>query len=268
MQHHSLQGCGYLDALQWGPKLRYCAPERVVETFYREVESRLTPFTLYGSGDFHHLTALWLRKLKEPFTLISFDNHPDWDVRPPRWCCGTWMNRALKLPLLKQIQVWGCGSFECWWPTRLFANHAALKAARLHVHAWADRRSAPERKHRQSMELTNWRDRFTAFCEAIRGESIYVTVDIDCLREKEAATNWEHGFFTVDDIAWALRLLHQNAKFLGGDLCGAYSPPRYARWKQNLLANLDHPKLPVPDVAEARTKNLTALKKLWPELTG
>src|SRR5437867_937808 len=91
MRGHSLPGLDDLDATEWGPRLRYCAPTILVEEFYEQVKPQLGAFTLYGSGDFHHLTALWLRQLSEPFTLVSFDNHPDWDLRPPRWCCGTWL---------------------------------------------------------------------------------------------------------------------------------------------------------------------------------
>ena len=87
---------GTLDVTSWGPQLRFSAPSRLIEEFYREAQQELAPFVLYGSGDFHHLTALWIRQVAEPFVLVSFDNHPDWDVRPPRWCCGGWVNRALE----------------------------------------------------------------------------------------------------------------------------------------------------------------------------
>ena len=83
-----------LDARDWGPRLRFSVPSRLMEEFFGEYESQLAPFLVYGSGDFHHLSALWIRRLTEPFVLVSFDNHPDWDVRPPRWGCGGWINRA------------------------------------------------------------------------------------------------------------------------------------------------------------------------------
>ena len=90
-------GLPVLDARAWGPQLRFSAPPRLIEKFYREHESRLAQFLLYGSGDFHHLTALWARRVTQPFVLVSFDNHPDWDIRPPKWACGGWVNRALEL---------------------------------------------------------------------------------------------------------------------------------------------------------------------------
>jgi hypothetical protein len=62
--------------------------------------------------------------------------------------------------------------------------------------------------------------------------------------------------------------LHESSGIIGGDICGAYSPAHYARWKQRFAAEFDRPKLAPPDLEEARATNLAALKKLWPLLLG
>src|SRR5260370_6526738 len=111
-----------VDAREIGPSLRFIASKRAIGRFNEKFGESLRPFILSGSGDFHHLTAIFLRQVKEPFVVLSFDNHPDWDVRPPFWSCGAWVNRALENPLVKQIAVWGCDSFECRLPCRLLAN--------------------------------------------------------------------------------------------------------------------------------------------------
>src|SRR3981081_4214926 len=67
----------------WGPQLRYCAPTRLINTFWEEIESKMTPYTLYGSGDFHHLTGLWIRQVRETFILDSIYNHPESDQSAP-----------------------------------------------------------------------------------------------------------------------------------------------------------------------------------------
>jgi len=250
-----------------GPKLRFSAPESVIEGFYRAYRERLGKFVLYGSGDFHHLSALCLRRLTEPFVLVSFDNHPDWDIRPPKWCCGNWLNRALDLPQLKRITVWGCGNFECWWPGQIFGNRRAEREGRLDVHPWSDDRSIREQKRRGAIRRENWRERFEDFACKVGNSPVYVTIDMDCLRSNEAVTNWESGRFDVSDVVWALRTLRSQARIIGGDICGAYSTPVYARWKQRFVANFDHPRMPAPDPAKSRATNLTALQSLWPALT-
>ena len=258
-----------LDATSWGPRLRFSAPARLIEEFYREYSPRVAPFLVYGSGDFHHLTALWIRRLTEPFVLVSFDNHPDWDVRPPRWGCGGWVNRALEVSCVQKISVWGCGNFECWWPRSLFGNRRAERSGELDVHPWADERSPAQQNRRGAILRSNWRAKFTQFVQALGGSRVYVTIDLDCLRSEEAVTNWESGRFSVDDVAWALEQLRASkAGIVAGDICGAFSPPAYARAKQRFAAGMDHPKLPPTDLRAAQEINLRAFESLWPLLTA
>jgi arginase family enzyme len=249
--------------------LRFSAPPRLVQQFCRERASDLAaPFLLYGSGDFHYLTAARLCFVAEPLVLVSFDNHPDWDVRPPRWACGGWVNRALELPNVRLTSVWGCGNFECWWPHQIFGNRRAERAGVLEVHPWADDRSVKDQQRRGAILRDNWRERFEEFAKRLAGENAYVTIDLDCLRIEQAVTNWENGRLTVTDLEWALGKLRDSFRIVGGDVCGAYSLPHYARWKQRFAAEFDRPKVAPPNFETARAINLATLEKLWPLLTG
>jgi hypothetical protein len=255
------------DARSWGPALRFSAPPPLIKQFYGEQGRNLAaPFLLYGSGDFHHLTALRLRSVAEPIVLISFDNHPDWDVRPPKWACGGWVNRALDLPNVRLTSVWGCGNFECWWPHQIFGNRRAERAGILEVHPWADDRPLKDRLRKGAILRDSWRERFEEFTKRVAGENVYVTVDLDCLHVEEALTNWESGRFTAADLQWALGKLGESCRIVGGDICGAYSPPHYARWKQRFAAEFDRPKRAPPNLEKAHATNLATLEKLWPLL--
>ncbi len=257
------------DARDWGPRLRFSAPPRVVDEFYRAHETNLaSPFLLYGSGDFHYLTALRLRRVGGPIVLVSFDNHPDWDVRPPKWGCGGWVNRALELPHVRRVSVWGCGNFECWWPHQIFGNRRAERAGILEVHPWADDRPVKNRQRKGAILRDNWRERFEQFLKSLGETSAYVTIDLDCLRAQEAVTNWENGRFSIADLEWALGKLRESSQILGGDICGAYSKPEYARFKQRFAAEFDHPKIQLPSSDQIRAINFKALQNLWPPLTG
>ncbi|HZE12315.1 MAG TPA: hypothetical protein VE086_01025, partial [Chthoniobacterales bacterium] len=136
----------------------------------------------------------------------------------------------------------------------------------LEVHPWADGRSEADQNRGGAILHSNWQAKFTQFVESLGGSEIYVTIDLDCLRSEDAVTNWESGRFTTDDVAWALSQLRANAKIVAGDICGAFSPPKYARFKQRFIAESDHPKLPAIDVAAARKINLRAFETLWPAL--
>ena len=257
------------DARDWGPRLRFSAPPRVVDEFYRAHETNLaSPFLLYGSGDFHYLTALRLRRVGGPIVLVSFDNHPDWDVRPPKWGCGGWVNRALELPQVRRVSVWGCGNFECWWPHQIFGNRRAERMGILEVHPWADDRPVKNRQRKGAILRDNWRERFEQFLKSLGETSAYVTIDLDCLRAQEAVTNWESGRFSIADLEWALGKLRESSQILGGDICGAYSKPEYARFKQRFAAEFDHPKIQLPSSDQIRAINFKALQNLWPPLTG
>ena len=238
------------------------------DQFYDFIRAKTAKFTLFGSGDYHHLTALWLRKLEEPVTLISFDNHPDWDIRPPRWCCGTWINRALELPTVRKAVIWGCGNFELNWPGNLFVSRKALRARRLQVWPWTERLKDSGRKCWPGITRENWRENFSAFARGLAEDRVYVTIDLDCLDRTEATTNWEHGLFKVEDIRWALDEIRSQTSIVGGDLCGAYSKPHYERWKQRIEGILDHPRLEPVSEAAGAAQNARALQIIWRALTA
>jgi hypothetical protein len=253
------------DLREWGPRLRFSAPSPEIAAFDRAIGENLPRFLVYGSGDFHHLSALWIRRQSSLTNVISFDNHPDWDIRPPRWGCGSWVNRALEWPRVEKVSVWGCGNFECWWPGRIFGNNRAERSGRLEVHPWADGRSAKEQARRGAIRRDDWREKFGEFVRQLGRTAVYVTIDLDSLRAEEAATNWESGRFTVHDLEWALAQL--RGRIGAGDICGAWSPAIYARRKQRFASQLDHPKLTPRDPAEMQQTNLATLQRLLPALT-
>jgi hypothetical protein len=255
-----------IDAREWGPQLRFSAPPELIENFYIEFKDQLSPFLLYGSGDFHHLTAVWIRRVDQPLVVVSFDNHPDWDIRPAKWACGAWVNRALELPHVRCVSVWGCGNFECWWPWQIFGNRRAERQGRLQVHPWADDRPSKDRQRRGAILRESWKEQFSQFVRKLDGADVYVTIDLDCLRPEQAITSWENGRFTVADVVWAMGQLREKTRIIAGDICGTFSPPTYARWKQRFASEFDHPKLPRPDMRLTQQINQRAVQALWPLL--
>lgn len=254
----SLAGAPTVDARLWGPRLRYLTQSSSVDAFVRDVVTALPAFVAYGSGDFHHLTAALLRRFDRPLHVICFDDHPDWDRRPPRWACGAWVNRALELPHVRSVSVWGCGNFELKWPGRITGNLKAIRDGRLTIVPWAERQPPEVRKTFACVTREDWQDRFFESISKLQGQDVYVTVDLDCLRPEEAVTNWENGCFTAADVAWAITQVRQNLRLVGGDVCGAWSKPLFATRFQRLAAWWDHPKFSEPDPVDARRVNLLA----------
>jgi hypothetical protein len=150
----------------------------------------------------------------------------------------------------------------------MFGNRRAERAGILEVHPWADDRPSKDRQRKGAILRVNWRERFEEFAKHLAGEKVYVTIDLDCLRIEQAVTNWESGRFTVADLEWAVGKLRESSSLIGGDICGAFSLPTYARWKQGFAAEFDRPKLAPPNLENARATNLASLEKLWPLLAG
>ncbi|MGN6367454.1 MAG: hypothetical protein ACTHN5_04255 [Phycisphaerae bacterium] len=262
-----------IDARPLGPHLRYMAPEKIIQRSIDTLGEGLNDndrLILYGSGDFHYLAAWFLRRtirITQPkdLVLLSFDNHPDWDVRPPRWACGGWINRALEFPELANASIWGCGNFELGFPSRLFRNRKALASGKLAVHAWAERQSPAVARMFNCMTRETWRNRFSQFARTLQSRPIYITLDLDALTRDSAVTNWENGLFSPEEIAWALGELPRG-NVAGIDVCGAYSPESYARRLQRAAARFDHPRLDKTAAAEAHAVNHAALGRLWAAL--
>ncbi|HIX36291.1 MAG TPA: arginase, partial [Candidatus Blautia pullistercoris] len=55
----------------------YCAPEAetAIKGKIRDLPVRGIHFL--DSGNYHYLSKFWLEKLREPFSLLVFDNHTD-----------------------------------------------------------------------------------------------------------------------------------------------------------------------------------------------
>jgi len=127
-----------LDFRDIGPKLRLWSRAATIDTARRRIAGSTTDraITLLGSGDFHHVAALLHERVREPFTLVHFDNHPDWIRLAPRWHCGSWLNRTLALSNLRRAITLGPCSDDLVNPGIKGGNLAALDSGRLQLHPW------------------------------------------------------------------------------------------------------------------------------------
>lgn len=79
------------------------------EASMEEIEARISGLSgwihFIDGGNFHYLSYLMVRKIREPFTLVVFDHHTD--MKPSIFAgilsCGCWIKRALDdQPYLKR----------------------------------------------------------------------------------------------------------------------------------------------------------------------
>ncbi|MGB9683225.1 MAG: hypothetical protein ACP5RW_07970 [bacterium] len=96
--------------------IRYLCPIERLE----ELDSRISSFrgslVFIGSGDFHYITYLFLKRIKDLFNLVLIDKHLDIKKTFGDFIsCGSWVNEALKLKNLKEILYIGSQEGDEFW---------------------------------------------------------------------------------------------------------------------------------------------------------
>jgi len=213
------------------------------------------PVYFYGSGDFHHLTALFLRTVSAPVTVVHFDNHPDWVRFPATVNCGAWVNRALELPQVRKVVTIGPCSDDLVRPEWQFANLRAVEAGRMALFPW---RHAPSRVwrrynsaasfrqegghlHWRNLAEEDWSGFLDELMTAIPTEAVWLTIDKDVLGRDEAVTNWDQGQLKLAHLIAAIERLAAGRFVVGVDVCGDWSEPRFSDPFRAALAFFDHP---------------------------
>ncbi|PZW49198.1 arginase family enzyme [Humitalea rosea] len=227
------------------------------------------PVVFYGSGDFHHLAALFLGALPGPLTVLHIDNHPDWTRFPATLNCGAWVCRALELPQVQRVITIGPASDDFVRPEWKFANLAAIRQGRLEVHPF---RAAPSRLWGRAVEApgchteagrlvwhelaaTPWSAFVRALDARLPATPFWVSFDKDALTAEEAVTNWDQGALRLDDVLALVARLGRRRRWLGMDVCGDYSPPVFPDPLRAMLSAIDRPGLPRPPPGHAAAVN-------------
>jgi len=202
-----------------------------------------------GSGDFHHVSEVLTSKINEPFSLIVFDFHPDWDTLPPRFGCGSWVTQALKNKNISKCVLIGMGSDDLSFPVLQTANLKALKNNRLEIYPYKHK---PSRVYFRGIDSNkiNWHQlekedltKFTlGLINRLPTKKIYISIDKDCLKKDFTLTNWEAGFLRLDQLLMIIRLFRENLDIIGLDVTGDYSAPRISSKIKAIISGFDHPK--------------------------
>ncbi len=214
-----------------------------------------------GSGDFHHISEILISQIAEPACLIVFDFHPDWDIFPPRFACGSWVTAALKNKNIAKCVLIGAGSDDLSSPALQTANLGALADNRLEIYPYRHKPSSvyfrPVAQNRSiSIQKGNfWRDiiwhqleqedlaAFTlGLIKGLPTRKVYISIDKDCLKKDFALTNWEEGFLRLDQLLTMLKLMRENLEIIGLDVAGDYSIPVILNKIKAVISKLDHPK--------------------------
>ena len=250
-----------LDLLDLGPKLRLWSTERNYQRFRQRLAQRTVPASgqpeilFVGSGDYHHLTPAFLADVREPISLIHFDNHPDWVRLAPRRHCGSWVNRALKLKQVQRIVTLGPCSDDLHNPQLRGGNLAALRRGDLQLFPWqhapskvwgrigdgAGHRQQEDHLHWRNLADENWPEFLDQLIHSLPTGAVWITIDKDVLASADAATNWDQGAMRLSHLLEAVRALAARKRIIGIDICGEFAQPAFSNAFKRWEARSDQP---------------------------
>ncbi len=272
----------------WGPRIRLACSRRRFACFEQELEQRIgsacdsePTLTLYGSGDFHHVSLALLRRLEGPFNLLVLDKHPDWMRGVPFAHCGVWLAEALRLPGLQKVFHLG-GELDFDNLYRWMAPWSELRSGRIVVlpaarrfrgGAWNRVRHKPLRGHPVlAAEASRVEELLAPHRDELARCPLYISLDKDVMTAADAVVNWDSGLLRLDEVETILRVVHDltGGAWLGMDIVGDWSPVEVQGWFRQWWHLTEHPKLAVDPIKACRRNeevNLSLLSCLDPALT-
>jgi hypothetical protein len=262
---------------EWGPTIRMgCAFGRF-RSFERALamacgceKDRAPMLTLYGSGDFHHVSLALLARQPGPCNLAIVDNHPDWMRGIPFLHCGTWVYHAARLGHVRRIiHIGGDVDFDnlyrfmAPWP-ELRQGRISVIPARRPFERWPWARTArPPLRIASGANATG--ERFEELLDPIahdlRSCPLYISLDKDVLTTADALVNWDSGHLALPEIRTILRALLGAARgqLAGMDIVGDWSPVHVRGWLRRFLHLTEHPALSIDSSSAERRNELTNL---------
>jgi len=231
----------------WQERLRYGCSLKALNEIAPLLDRAgigLPSLTFLGSGDFHHLSYLLIRRLRArgPFQVIVFDNHPDAMRYPWGIHCGSWVHHVCRLPFVTRVTVIGITSQDIGWghlwendlrslySGKLFyiSLSPVTRLARLiGLSAIEEFKEDPARLPRFIAEELFKRD----------PGPVYLSIDKDVLSPSVVQTNWDQGILKEEALFEALKVI--KPRLIAGDVTGEISFHAYRKWWKRLLSRWD-----------------------------
>lgn len=269
--------CVRLDLRHWEEAIRFGCGTRIWERFAADLGARLPAgrfIPLLGSGDFHHVSHLLLRRLPlqaPPVDVVVFDNHPDNMRFPFGIHCGSWVHHAAALPQVRCVHVVGITSDDAG-AAHAWENHLRhLRRGRVHYWTLGVRTgwsrlagvAAAVHAHDTSDALLGgiggWLGRGTG--------PVYLSIDKDVFAPAVVTTNWDQGQLRLEDVLGLVDAL--RGRLVGADVTGEVSTHRYSTGWKRLLSALDRqPAIEAAQLAGMQQDHLRVNRILLPRIAA
>lgn len=172
-----------------------------IRSMIREHEIGADEIHFIDNGNYHYMSAIMLEQVKEPFSLVVFDHHPD--MQPPMFgdilSCGGWVLYALENnPNIRDVHIIG-----------------------------ADRKLIDELPD-DVRERAHFYDAYDVICRRDYFPKtqfpVYISVDKDVVTPDEITTNWDQGEMRVSELLATIDRFFDERKVIGVDICGECAP--------------------------------------------
>lgn len=273
-----LEGARTLPLSDWQDTIRFGCGRSTWARFERFLDERMPErygTVLMGSGDYHHLSHLLIKRLDcaVPFDVVVFDNHPDNMRFPFGIHCGSWVRHAAGLPRVRRIHVLGISSPDVGWRHAWENYLSPLYRGKVHYWTigvdtgWA-RALGLARSFHSYRAVDQLIAGFTAMLRAADA-AVYLSIDKDVLAPDVARTNWDQGQLGLDDVGRVIEAL--SGRLVGSDITGEISIHRYrSAWKRWLSALDDQPPVAPDALALWQAQQLGVNRSLlaWIDAAG
>ena len=160
------------------------------------------------SGNYHYMSALLLDMVKEPFSLVVLDHHPD--MQPSMFgdilSCGSWVKNVLDTNAnVRDVHVIGADR-------KLIDELDEADRCRVHFY---DREDV----------ILDLDEGYAGTCRVTvklpeTEYPVYLSIDKDVIKADYLKTNWDQGEFTALEVLEFTRALLTGKKVMGVDICG------------------------------------------------
>ncbi|WP_338484698.1 hypothetical protein VRB53_23135 [Pseudomonas trivialis] len=255
----------YLPLQYWQETIRFGCRWKQFHALEKALDTRMPDehgcvFT--GSGDYHHLSHLLLKRLptQQKFQLIICDNHPDNMRYPFGIHCGSWVYWASRLPQVEHVHVLGIGSQDIGLG-HAWENHWSplLKGKLTYWNVNVDTRWMNWVGCRRGNRAFSHADALmSAFLAQFdRALPVYLSIDKDVLSPDVVNTNWDQGEFLEHHLAALIEAC--QGRIIGADITGDVSEYHYqGAFKRWLSASDGQVALP-PDQVQIWQQQQNAL---------
>ncbi|WP_443751314.1 arginase family protein [Asticcacaulis solisilvae] len=239
LQPDLVSGAGRIGARDLGPALRlWSRPAALdaLETRIREAMADSGPTLVFaGSGDFHHVSALLIRRAAEMspergMTVLHVDNHPDWVRFSPGMHCGSWAARVARFSGVRQVISVAMCSPDMEDSARKGADLSVVREGLLTpfpLRAGAKEECVVAGRRIPTIETLGDALFLELVDRMIGTDDLYITIDKDVLSPLDAVTNWDQGDLRLDRLILWLSTLTDGRRLRGADIVGDASPPTY-----------------------------------------